>query len=47
MTIHRLTDSAEKQRIVREILEALPDWFAVEESREAYIRESAGWVFFA
>lgn len=26
-----------RQSIVREILEALPDWFEVEESREAYI----------
>ena len=47
MTIREITDSAEKQEITRKILEALPDWFAVPESREAYIRECAGCPFFA
>ena len=37
----------EKSRISREILEALPEWFEVEESRERYIAESAGWPFWA
>ena len=37
----------EKSRIAREILEALPEWFEVEESRERYIAESAGWPFWA
>ena len=36
-----ITDAKEKQTIVRAILEALPEWFEVEESREQYIRESA------
>ena len=29
-----------KAQIVREVLEALQEWFEVTESREAYIRES-------
>ncbi len=45
--IVEITDSKEKQAIARKILEALTDWFGVEESREEYISESAGWTFFA
>ena len=45
--IKQLIDPAEKKKISREILEALPDWFGVEESREEYIRNSAGQPFFA
>ncbi len=45
--IVRVENVEEKKRIAREILEALPDWFGIEESREAYIAESAGQVFFA
>ena len=45
--IVEITDSNEKQAIAREILEALTDWFGVEESREEYISGSAGWTFFA
>ena len=45
--ISQVTVPAEKMRIAREILEALPDWFGVAESREKYIRESADQVFFA
>ena len=40
----------EKSAIARTVLEALPDWFGIEESREEYIRESARmpfWVSFA
>ena len=33
--------------IARDVLEALQDWFGVEESREYYIRESQSWDFFA
>ena len=40
-------DAAERQRIAREVLEALPDWFGVAESREAYIRESTYLPLFA
>ena len=47
MTVARVIESAEKTRIARKILEALPDWFGVEESREAYIRQSADQPFFA
>ena len=38
---------AEKRRVARAVLEALPDWFAVEESRERYIADCADWAFFA
>lgn len=37
----------EKKNITRYILEALPDWFAVAESREAYIEDSVNHIFFA
>lgn len=37
----------EKQRIARAVLEALPDWFGIEETREQYIRESGEQLFFA
>ncbi len=37
----------QKQRIAREILEALPDWFVIPEAREQYIKESAEQPFFA
>ena len=47
MTICRISDSAEKQRIARETLEALKDWFEVTETREGYIHDSGEWVFFA
>lgn len=45
--ILQVTDQEEKQRIAREILEALPDWFGVPETREQYIRESRNQTFFA
>ena len=47
MLIVEITDSNEKQAIAREILEALTDWFGIEESREEYISGSASWTFFA
>ena len=47
MEIHNVLDPIEKQRIARSILEALPDWFGVPESREEYIRESTDLPFFA
>lgn len=40
-------DAGRKREIARMILEALPDWFGVEESREAYIRQSGEQPFFA
>ena len=33
--------------IAREVLEALPDWFGIPESREAYIRDSRAQPFWA
>ena len=45
--IMQITDSTEKTNIARRVLEALPDWFGIEEAREEYIRESAGQVCFA
>ena len=47
MSIRRIMDPAQKQKIARETLEALKDWFEVPETREAYIRESGEQVFFA
>lgn len=46
MTVKELSDKDEKRRIARLVLEALPDWFGIPESREGYIRESAE-LFFA
>ena len=40
-------NAEKKQSIAREILEALPDWFAIPESREKYIQECADQPFFA
>ena len=45
--VQEITNPAEKQKIARLILEALPDWFEVTETREIYIRESADCPFFA
>lgn len=44
--IRIINDSEEKKRVVRQILEALPEWFEVESSREAYIAESANLLTF-
>ncbi len=46
-TVTQITDPAQKARIAREVLEALPDWFGIPESREKYIRESREEPFFA
>ena len=45
--ITEITDSAEKQAIARKVLEALTEWFEVEESREGYIRDCVNWTFLA
>ena len=42
-----IEDANERRKISRQILEALPEWFEVEESREQYIRESADQIFLA
>ena len=39
--IEQILNKAEKSEISRKILEALTEWFEVEESREKYIAESA------
>ena len=45
--IVEIKDSKEKQAISRKVLEALTDWFGIEESREEYISDSADWTLFA
>ena len=42
-----IRDPDEKRAIAREVLEALPEWFEVEESRDRYIRDCADWTFLA
>ena len=41
MTFEQIYEPQTKENIVRKILEALPDWFEMEEGREQYIKESA------
>ena len=41
MTFEQIYEPQMKETVVRKILEALPDWFAMEEGREQYIKESA------
>ena len=45
--IVEIKDPQEKRTISRKLLEALTDWFGIEESREEYISGSADWTFFA
>ena len=45
--IVRIDDRQEKQQIARTVLEALPEWFEVEASREKYIADCADWIFLA
>ena len=45
--VTEIKDNAKKKEISRNILEALTEWFEVEESREQYIAESEDRVFFA
>ena len=45
--IRIVSDAEEKRRIARSILEALPEWFGIQEARETYIRESADEIMFA
>ena len=46
MDIVRIYDNDARSSISRTVLEALTEWFEVEESREAYIKESADMIFF-
>ena len=45
--IKQILDKNEKQKIARQILEALPEWFEVEEGREEYIAGCVDWIFLA
>ncbi len=45
--IIEITDAKEKHSIARTILEALTEWFEVEESREGYIHDCTDWTFLA
>lgn len=45
--IERIQDADKKRCIARKVLEALHDWFEVDESREKYIKESTDQIFLA
>ena len=45
--IVEIADINEKQAIARKVLEALTDWFGIDESREEYISGCVDWTFFA
>lgn len=47
MKIKLVENYEDKQEIARRILEALPVWFGIDESRENYIKESAQQLFLA
>ena len=41
MKFEQIYEPQIKEKVVRNVLEALPDWFEMEEGREQYIKESA------
>ena len=43
--IEQIKDTDMKRAIARKVLEALHDWFEVDESREKYIADCADWIF--
>ena len=45
--IERIENPETKKAIARQVLEALRDWFGIDESRERYIAESADEIFVA
>ena len=45
--IQKITDNNKKKEITRKVLEALPEWFEVEQSREQYIADSVKFEYFA
>jgi len=45
--IERIENQESKKAIARKVLEALRDWFGIDESREQYIAESANQIFVA
>lgn len=46
MNFQIIYDKEQKKLLARSILEALPDWFGIEEAREQYIMESAQQICF-
>ena len=42
LTLRHIDDPREREAVSRAVLEALPEWFEIPETREAYIRDSAG-----
>lgn len=47
ITIVKIEDEQDKMQIVRQVLEALPEWFEMGSGREAYIADSAEMPLFA
>ena len=47
MIVVAIKDPDEKRAIARTVLEALTEWFEIEESREGYIHDCADWTFLA
>ena len=47
MEIKQIVDNAEKQKIARYVLEALPNWFGIPEAREEYIKDSVEKIYFS
>ena len=47
LEVKPIVDNAEKARIARAVLEALPEWFGIPEAREGYIKNSADKPFIA
>ena len=45
--IKQIEDKELKSKIARKVLEALTQWFEVEESREGYIADCKDWIFLA
>ena len=45
MDILEISNDIEKKNITRYILEALPDWFGIPESREEYIEDSVVFIW--
>ena len=45
--IERIENPKSKKAIARKVLEALRDWFGIDESRERYIAESTSQIFVA
>ena len=47
MNIIEIKDDQQKKYIAKHILNALPEWFGIPESTEAYIKDSAEKIFFS